>query len=259
MGLKSWASVRLARKVFREIEKEYPMLGSVVGWLNGKKTVLGGCLTIASEVLIQLAPMLSGTVAAKYVGLGLMSVGLIHKAWKKLADLDILDDFEPPALMVPILALGLMVPLMGCGADLLKPAADPVASPSPEPTPDLACIPDTGLIQATRKGAPNVPIYAWGQGQEVRLHHKLFNSSGEALDADCGVSLRTVWTIRGDAFCSAYGSVETADIVAACLGVGDVFVDATRANVEASAVFRVFATEAEAEAFNRARRIGGAR
>lgn len=148
---------------------------------------------------------------------------------------------------------------VGCGEDPLKgltePEPSPSASPTPAATPDTSCVPDNGLIQATKKGAPNVPVYAWNQGTEIRLHHRLFNASGEVIVADCNVSLRTDWNIRGDAFCVAYGSVETPDIVAVCQGAGDAYVDAIRAGEEASAVFRVFATEAEAEAYNRARRL----
>lgn len=113
------------------------MLGNVIGWLNGKKTVIGGCLTIAAEVLGHVAPLAAGTPVAKYAGLGLLGIGLIHKVWKRLADWSDLDPLDGGgAFLVPLLALSLLGFTACGGTDILKPdpATSPntVASPSPD-------------------------------------------------------------------------------------------------------------------------------
>ena len=231
------------------------MLGSVIGWLNGRKTIIGGCLTIAAEVLGHVAPLAAGTPVARYAGLGLLGIGLIHKGWKKIADWSDLDPLDGGgANLIPLLAFSLvgLMAMAACGGlDLLKP--DPEASPSPSstvspsPDPSADCVPASGVVIASLDvaGKRDIPIFSWAGGQRVILRAVLVNAGGKQLEPSCGAPIVTLWRIFGPAFCSVYGNIDSPEIRMECLSGGDVEVEAHRANTVATAVFRVTSSASE--------------
>ena len=89
MGLKESVRDWFIRRELNNQSKEGTVIGKVWNWLNGKKTLIGGIITLVAYVAGGV-PLIAGVCSseaclvtvAKAVGISTMIVGGLHKVYK---------------------------------------------------------------------------------------------------------------------------------------------------------------------------------